>query len=78
MREATRLHNKSLSDLQKLSKLQRIKNSDNLSKEDLIYTLLRSEKKHLQDNYMKNINSTTDNHQKSKNKQHQNISCKTG
>ena len=78
LHEATRLNNKLLSDLKKLAKLQRIKNSDNWSKEDLIYTLLRSEKNHLEDNNMKYINSTTDNDQKSKDKQHQNISCKTG
>ena len=78
LHEATRLNNKLLSDLKKFAKLQRIKNSDNLSKEVLIYTLLRSQKNHLEDNNMKYINSTTDNDQKSKNKQHQNISHKTG
>ena len=32
-----------------------------MSKEDLIYTLLRSEKIILEDNYMKYINNNTDN-----------------
>ena len=32
-----------------------------MSKEDLIYTLLRSEKNILEDNYMKYINNNTDN-----------------
>ena len=59
MHEATRLNQKLLSDLKKLAKFQRIKNSDNLSKEDLLYTLLRSEKSHLEDNYMKNIQTMT-------------------
>ena len=59
MHEATRLNQKLLSDLKKLAKFQRIKNSDNLSKEDLLYTLLRSEKNHLEDNYMKNIQTMT-------------------
>ena len=53
LREVTRLNNKSLDDLQKVAKLRRIKNIDDMSKEDLIYTLLRSEKNILEDNYMK-------------------------
>ena len=44
LHEATRLNNKSLEDLRKLAKLRRIKNYDRLTKEDLIYILLRSEK----------------------------------
>ena len=44
LNNAIQLHNKSLSDLQKFAKLRRIKNSDNLSKEDIIYTLLRTKK----------------------------------
>ena len=66
LNNAIQLNNKSLSNLQKLARLRRIKNSDNLSKEDLIYTLLISEKDHLEDNYMKYINSTTDNEIKAK------------
>ena len=62
LRDATRLiNNKSLGDLQKLAKIRRIKNIDHMSKEDLIYTLLRSEKNISEDNYMKYINSNTDN-----------------
>ena len=62
LRVATRLiNNKSLGDLQKLAKIRRIKNIDHMSKEDLIYTLLRSEKNISEDNYMKYINSNTDN-----------------
>ena len=61
LREVTRLNNKSLDDLQKVAKLRRIKNIDDMSKEDLIYTLLRSEKNILEDNYMKYINNNTDN-----------------
>ena len=50
-----------LSDLKKLAKLQGIKNYDNLSREDLIYTLLRSEKSLYEDNCEKYIsNNTTD------------------
>ena len=61
LREVTRLNNKSLDDLQKVAKLRRIKNIDDMSKEDLIYTLLRPEKNILEDNYMKYINNNTDN-----------------
>ena len=50
-----------LDDLQKVVKLRRIKNIDDMSKEDLIYTLLRSEKNILEENYMKYINNKTDN-----------------
>ena len=47
-------------NLKKIAILQRIKNIDSLSKEDLIYTLLRSEKDSLEDNYVKYINNNTD------------------
>ena len=53
LHKATKLHNKLLDDLKKIAKLRRIKNYDILSKEDLIYTLLRSEKNLFEDNYMK-------------------------
>ena len=43
LREATELLNMSLDDLKKIAILQRIKNYNDLSKEDLIYALLRSE-----------------------------------
>ena len=60
------LHNKSLSDLQKLAKLRRIKNSDNLSKEDLIYTLLRTKENLFENSYAKYINNDTNNPIKAK------------
>ena len=53
------LHNKSLSDLQKLAKLRRIKNIDNLSKEDLIYTLFRTKENIFENNYTKYTNNDT-------------------
>ena len=43
-------------NLKKIAKLQAIKSHDDLLKEDLIYTLLRSEKHPLENNYMKYIN----------------------
>ena len=66
MRKATKLHNKSLYDLKKTARLRKIKNYGDLSKEDLIYTLLRSEKNYLEDNYMKYINNDTDDKIKTK------------
>ena len=42
--EILRLHNMLLNDLKRKDKLCDIMNYDNLSKEDLIYTILRSEK----------------------------------
>ena len=59
LNNAIQLHNKSLSDLQKFAKLRRIKNSDNLSKEDIIYTLLTTKKNIFQNNYTKYINNDT-------------------
>ena len=60
LRKAKKLQNMSHDDLKKLAKLRDIKNHDILEKEDLIYTLLRSEKKY-DDNYERYIsNNTTD------------------
>ena len=55
LRKAKKLQNKSLDDLKKIAKLGRIKNYDNLSKEELIYTLLKSESGPQQKVIMKNI-----------------------
>ena len=57
LHEATRLNNKSLEDLRKLAKLRRY---DRLTKEDLIYILLRSEKSLQQNKYEKYITINTD------------------
>ena len=59
LNKAILLHNKSLSDLQKLAKLRRIKNIDNLSKEDLIYTLFRTKENIFENNYTKYTNNDT-------------------
>ena len=61
LREATKLNNISLRDLKNIAKLRRIKNYEDLSKEDLIYTLSRSKKNLLENNYMKHINNATAN-----------------
>ena len=53
--EIRRLNNMLLKDLKKIAKLRNILNYSTLSREDLIYTLLRSEKAPNENNYMKYI-----------------------
>ena len=65
LHKVTKLQDKSLDDLKKIAKLRRIKNYDNLSKEDLIYTLLRSESDLVESNYEKYINNNTNDQIKS-------------
>ena len=64
--KAKKLHNLSTDDLKKTARLGRIKNYDGLSREDLIYTLLRSESNLVESNYMKYINNVRDNEIKAK------------
>ena len=59
LRKATKLQNMSIDDLKKIAKLQRIKNYDTLAKEELIYTLLRSESNLVESNYGKYITNNT-------------------
>ena len=65
LRKARKLQNV-LDDLKKIAKLRRIKNYDDLLKEDLMYTILRSEKNLLEDNYTKYISINTDDKIKAK------------
>ena len=65
LRKARKLQNV-LDDLKKIAKLRRIKNYDDLLKEDLMYTILRSEKSLLEDNYTKYISINTDDKIKAK------------
>ena len=65
LRKARKLQNV-LDDLKKIAKLRRIKNYDDLLKDDLMYTILRSEKNLLEDNYTKYININTDDKIKAK------------
>ena len=66
LHKATKLHNMSIDDLKQIARLQWIKYYDNLSKEDLIYVLLRSEKNLLEDNYIEYLNNNTDDRIKAK------------
>ena len=66
LRKAKKLQNMSHDDLKKLAKLRDIKNHDILAKEDLIYTLLRSEKNIYEGNYEKYISNNTINELRSR------------
>ena len=50
----------SLGNLKRIAKLRNIKNYGNLSKEDLIYIILRSEKSLYENNYSNYIRNNTD------------------
>ena len=66
LRKSAKLHNMSTDDLKKTAILRRIKNYDKLSREDLIYTLLRSEINLMESNYEKYITNNTNDEIKSK------------
>ena len=63
---AIKLQNMSLDNLKKIAKLRKIKNYDTLAKEDLIYTLLRSESNLVEINYEKYITINTNDEIKGK------------
>ena len=58
LRKAKKLQNKSIDELRGIAKLRRIKNYDNLTKEDLIISLLKSESNPVERNYMKYFNNS--------------------
>ena len=60
-----KLQNKSIDELQGIAKLRRIKNH-NLTKEDLIFSLLKSESNPAERNYIKYFNNNTNDEIKSK------------
>ena len=60
LRNVTKLQNMSLDGLKKIAILRGINNYDVLTKEDLIYTLLRPEKNLLEGNFIKYIGNNTD------------------
>ena len=61
LRKVTKLQSMSIAGLRKIPKLRKLKNCDKMSKKDLIYTLLRSEKNISEDNYIKYISINIDN-----------------
>ena len=64
--KAEKLQNKSIDELKGIARLRRIKNYDNLTKEDLIISLLKSESNPVERNYMKYFNNSTNDEIKSK------------
>ena len=59
LNKAEKLQNKSIDESRGIARLRRIKNSDNLTKEDLIISLLKSESSRTERNYMKHFNNIT-------------------
>ena len=59
LNKAEKLQNKSIDELRGIARLRRIKNYDNLTKEDLIISFLKSESNPLERNYMKYFNNST-------------------
>ena len=66
LRKAKKLKNKSIDELKEIAGLRRIKNYDNLTKEDLIFSLLKSEGNPTERNYMEYFNNSTNDEIKSK------------
>ena len=66
LRKAEKLQDKSIDELQEIAKLRGIKNYDNLTKEDLIFSLLKSESNPVERNYMEYFNNSTNDEIKSK------------
>ena len=64
--KAEKLQNKSIDELRGIARLRRIKNYDNLTKEDLIFSLLKSESNPAERNYMEYFNNSTNDEIKSK------------
>ena len=56
----------SLDNLKKIARLRRIKDYDNLTRKDLIFSLLKSESNLAERNYMKYFNNSTNDEIKSK------------
>ena len=64
--KAEKLQNKSIDELRRIARFRRIRNYDNLTKEDLIISLLKSESNPAERNYMKYFNNSTNDEIKSK------------
>ena len=56
MIQAKKLQRKSIDELKQIGRLRRIKNSEKLTKEDLIISLLKSESSALEHNFKKHFN----------------------
>ena len=61
LNQAQKLQEKSIDELKAIARLRRIKNSEKLTKEDLIMSPLKSESSTLEHNYMKHFNNNNTN-----------------
>ena len=61
MIQAKKLQRKSIDELKQIGRLRRIKNSEKLTKEDLIISLLKSESSALEHNFKKHLNNNNNN-----------------
>ena len=59
LNKTEKLQIKSIDELREIPRLRRIKNYDNLTKEDLIVSLLKSESNPVERNYMKHFTNST-------------------
>ena len=59
LRKAENLQSKSIDELQEIARLRRFKKLDDLTKEDLIFRLLKSESNPVERSYMKYFNNST-------------------
>ena len=66
LHKAEKLQDKSIDDLQEIAKLRGIKNYSNLTKEDLIFSFLKSESNPAERNYMEYFNNSTNDEKKVK------------
>ena len=66
LRKVTKLQKMSLDDLKKIAILRKIKKNDKLSREDLVYTLLRSQRDLTASNFEKYITNDTNDEIKGK------------
>ena len=66
LNRAEKLQNKSIDELREIARLRRLKNYDNLTKEDLIFSLLKSESSPAERNFIKYFNNSTNDEIKSK------------
>ena len=66
LHKAKKLQDKSIDGLHGVAKLRGIKNYDNLTREDLIFSLLKSESNPAERNYVKYFNNSADDEIKSK------------
>ena len=61
LNKVRKLQKKSIDELREIGRLRRIKNGDKLTKEDLIISLLKSESRALENNFMKHFNNDNTN-----------------